>query len=66
MLMLNEKEGLSVKLEWFNHLPIYNDEDLAMEFKEQKFPQCMNCPNLNVQPRELHAFEKYPFITSFL
>ena len=38
MLMLNEKEGLLVKLEWFNHLPIYNKEDLPIKFKQSNFP----------------------------
>ena len=37
MLMLNEKDGRPVKLEWFNHLPIYNKEDLPIEFKEAIF-----------------------------
>ena len=34
MLMLNQKEGLPVKFEWFDHLPIYNEEDIPIEFKE--------------------------------
>ena len=66
MLMLNEKEGLPVKLEWFNHFPIYNDEELPIEFKEPNFPECTNYPNLKIEPRELYAFEKYPFTRSFL
>ena len=40
--MLNEKEGLPVKLEWFNHLPIYNKEDIPIKFKEPNFPECPN------------------------
>ena len=51
MLMLNEKEGLPVKLEWFNHLPIYNKKDLPIEFNEPNFPECINYPNLKVEPR---------------
>ena len=62
MLMLNEKEGLPVKLEWFNHLPIYNDEELPIE---SNFPECTNYPLLKIRPRELHAFEKHPFTSSF-
>ena len=65
MLMLNEKEGLTIKLKWFNHLPISNKEDLPIEFKEPHFPQYTNYPNLNVQLRELHEFEKHPFTSSF-
>ena len=34
MLMQNEKERLPVKLEWFNHLPIFNEWDLPIELKE--------------------------------
>ena len=48
MLMLNKNEGLPVKLEWFNHLPIYNEEDIPIEFKEQNYPQRTNYPNLKV------------------
>ena len=55
MLMLNEKEGLPVKLEWFNHLLIYNEEDLLIEFKEQNFPQYTNYSNLKVQPIKLYV-----------
>ena len=55
MLMLNEREGLPVKLEWFNHLPIYNKEDLPIEFKESNFTECTNYPNLKAQSRELHV-----------
>ena len=61
MLMLNEKEGLPVNLEWFNHLPIYNKEDIPIEFQEQKFPKCTNYPNLKDYSRELCTFEKHPF-----
>ena len=66
MLMLNEEEGLPVKLKWLNHLPISNEEDIPIEIKEQYFPQCTNYPNLKVQPRELHEFEKHPCTSSFL
>ena len=48
------------------HLPIYNDEELPIEFKEPNFPECTNYPNLKVEPRELHVFEKCPFTSSFL
>ena len=65
MLMLNEKEGLPLKLEWFDHLPIYNNEDLAIKFKEPNFSECTNYPNLKVKPRELHAFDMHPFTSSF-
>ena len=64
MLMLNEKEGLPVKLEWFNHFPIYNGKEIPIKFKEQNFPLCTNYPNLKVEPRELDAFKKHPFTTS--
>ena len=66
MLMLNEKEGLPVKLEWFNHLPIYNNEELPIKFKETNFPKCTNYPNVKVESREFSAFEKHPFTSSFL
>ena len=66
MLMLHEKEGLPVKLEWFNHLPIYNEEDLPIRFKERTFPECTNYPNLKVEPRELYAFETHSFASYFL
>ena len=65
-LMLNEKEGLAVLLEWFNHLPIYNNEELPIKFKEVNFPECTNYSNLKVEPRELHAFEKHPFTSFFM
>ena len=64
MLMLNEKEGIPVKLECFTHLPIYNRKDLPIKFKVPNFPEYTNYPNLKVQPRELHAFEKHPFFNS--
>ena len=66
MLMLNEKEGLPVKCEWFNHLPTYNEEDITIELKQPHFLECINYPNLKGQQRELHAFEKHPFASSFL
>ena len=65
MLMLNEKEGLPMKMECFDHLPIYNKEDLPIKYEEPNVPECTNYPNLKIQPRELHAFEKHPF-ASFL
>ena len=37
MMMLIEKEGLPVKLEWFNHLPIYHNKNLPIEFKNKIF-----------------------------
>ena len=40
MLMLNEKEGLPILLEWFNHLLIYNKEDIPIKIKEPNFPEC--------------------------
>ena len=61
MLMMNEKEGLPVKSEWFNHLPIYHEKELPMDFKEHDFPVCTNYPNLQVEPRELDAFKTHPF-----
>ena len=66
MLMLNEKEGLPVKLGWFNHLLMYHEQDKPIEFQEQNFPQCTNYPNLKIQPRELHTLETHPFTSSFL
>ena len=53
-------------MKWFNHLPIYNKKDLPIKFKEPNFAECTNYPNLKVEPRELHAFEKHPFASSFL
>ena len=64
--MLNENEGLPIKLEWFNHLLIYNKEELSIEFKEPNFPECTNYPNLKVKPRELPVFEKHQFTSYFL
>ena len=46
MLMLNEKEGLPIELEWFHH-----------QIQKPNFPECTNYPNLKV---ELNMFEKYP------
>ena len=60
MLILNEIQGPPIKLEWFNHLQIYNKEDIPIEFQGQNFPQYTNYPNLNV------AFEKHPFTSSLL
>ena len=64
MSMLNKKEGLPVLLEWFNHLPIYNDEELPIKLKEPNFPECTYYLNLKVEPSELYAFEKHPFASS--
>ena len=63
--MLNETEAFPVKLGWFNHLPIHNDEDLPIEFKDPNFPECTNYPNIKVEQTELNVFEKYPFTSSF-
>ena len=34
--------------------------------QEQNFPECTNYPNLKVEPREVHPFEKHLFTSSFL
>ena len=52
-------------MEWFYNLPIYNKEGIPIAYQEQNFPQCINYPNLKVQSRELHAFEKHLFTSSF-
>ena len=48
-----------------NHLPKYNELDIPVEYKKQKSPQCTNNPNLKVQTRKLHAFEKHLFLSSY-
>ena len=34
MLTLNEKGELPIKLEWFNHLSIYNEKYITIEFQD--------------------------------
>ena len=52
------------KKDYSNHLPIYNNDELTIKFKQPNFPECTNYPNHKIQPRELDAFEKHPFVSS--
>ena len=66
MLVINEKEELPVKLEWFDHLPIYSEKDLPIELKEPNFSECTYYPNLKVEQRVLFEFEMLLLTSSFL
>ena len=52
ILQLNEKDGLSVKLKWFNHLPIQKEKYVPDELKKENYPYCMNYPLIKVEHKE--------------
>ena len=61
ILQINEKDGLAVEAKWFNHLLIYDEEDLLTDFVTYDYPQCINYSFLKVESKELDHFENNPF-----
>ena len=60
-----KKDGLAIKAKWFNHLPIYDEKDLPIDFVTYDYPQCINYTFLKVEPKELDQFEISPLTTNF-
>ena len=65
ILAPNEYDSFPVKLQLFNYLPIHNEKEIPIKFHNQNFSQCINYPNLKIEPKDVHAFEKNPWTRSF-
>ena len=49
---------------WFNHLPIHNEEYIPDEFKKEKYLYCMNYPLIKRENKVLRQFENNLFVSS--
>ena len=65
ILIFKEKDGFPIKLEWLNHLTIFNEKILLDDFQKDTDPQCMNYPNLHIEDKDMHSFENISFTSSF-